>query len=68
MPTHGVCVCMHVVSSYAACTWHVNTNFLVGCSLTTVWVGEKVVLGSNGGAITAGSQLCRVESITSKWL
>ena len=33
-----------------------------------VGVREEVVPGSNGGAITAGSQLCRVESTTSKWL
>ena len=49
-------------------TWHVNTNSLVCCSLMCVWVREKVVLGSNGGATSAGSQLCKVESTTSKWL
>ena len=38
----------------------VSGLFATGC------MKEKVVLGSNGGAITAGSQLCRVESTTSK--
>ena len=64
-----VCVCMHVVSSYA-CLYMVCKHKLLSGLFSNECMGgrEKVVLGSNGGATSAGSQLCRVESTTSKWL